>query len=146
MFDIGWQELFIILVLTVIVVGPKELPRTARTVTGWLRKARRIAREFQSSVDDMVREADLDDIKKQVEATANLDIAGELKKELDPDGELAGQIDMKEIGSDIDGAVADVETTPAPATSGDQETEPGEAPAETAGEAEDGAATGKADG
>ena len=47
MFDIGWQELFIVGVLVVIVVGPKDLPKTLRAVMGWVRKARMLAREFQ---------------------------------------------------------------------------------------------------
>ena len=57
MFDIGWQELFILAVLAIIVIGPKDLPRTIKTVTGWLRKARSMARELQSGIDDVVREA-----------------------------------------------------------------------------------------
>ena len=55
MFDIGWQELFILAVLAIIVIGPKDLPRTIKTVTGWLRKARSMARELQSGIDDVVR-------------------------------------------------------------------------------------------
>ena len=46
----------------VIVVGPKEIPRVLRTVTGAMRKIRGMAREFQSSIDDLAREAELDDL------------------------------------------------------------------------------------
>jgi len=66
MFDIGWQELFIVAVLALIVVGPKDLPKTIKKITTWIRKARMMARDFQSGVDEMVREADLDDVKKQL--------------------------------------------------------------------------------
>ena len=62
MFDIGWQELFILAVLAIIVIGPKDLPRTIKTVTGWLRKARSMARELQSGIDDVVREAEIDEL------------------------------------------------------------------------------------
>jgi len=78
MFDIGWQELFIIAVLALIVVGPKDLPKTIKTVTTWIRKARMMARDFQSGVDEMVREAELDDVKKQLTDGSN-----DLKKELE---------------------------------------------------------------
>ena len=55
MFDIGWQELFVIGAITIIVVGPKDLPRVLMQVTKYVRKARSIAREFQSSIDEVVR-------------------------------------------------------------------------------------------
>ena len=65
MFDIGWQELFILAVLAIIVVGPKDLPRAIQTVTHWIRKARSMARDLQDGLDDVVREAELDDIKTE---------------------------------------------------------------------------------
>ena len=71
MFDIGWQELFIIVVVGIIVIGPKELPRAARAIAGIVRKARIMAREFQDGVDDMIQQADMDDIKKQMNATGD---------------------------------------------------------------------------
>ena len=93
MFDIGWQELFIIAVLAIIVVGPKDLPGALRTVTKWLRKARSVAREFQSGIDDMVRESDLDDMKKQLEGAADYDISKELENTIDPTGAIADDIE-----------------------------------------------------
>ena len=65
MFDIGWQELFVLAVLAIIVIGPKDLPRTIRTVTHWIRKARSMARDFQDGVDEMVQDAEIQDIKQQ---------------------------------------------------------------------------------
>jgi sec-independent protein translocase protein TatB len=96
MFDIGWQELFIIAVLAIIVVGPKDLPGALRTVTKWLRKARSVAREFQSGIDDMVRESELDDVKKQLEGAADYDIAKELENTIDPTGAIAADIEEME--------------------------------------------------
>ena len=78
MFDIGWQELFIVAVLALIVVGPKDLPKTIKTVMTWVRKARSMARDFQSGVDEMVREAELDEVKKNLTEGGN-----ELKKDLE---------------------------------------------------------------
>jgi len=79
MFDIGWQELFIIAVLVVIVVGPKDLPRTLRAIMGWVRKARTLAREFQDGVDDVVRQADLEDTKNQIGEVGDFDLGKKLK-------------------------------------------------------------------
>jgi len=67
MFDIGWSEMAVIALLTLIVIGPKELPRVLRTVGQWVRKAQSLAREFQRGLDDMAREADLEDAKKLID-------------------------------------------------------------------------------
>src|SRR5881394_399514 len=67
MFDIGWSELAVIAVVALVVIGPKDLPKVLRTAGYWMRKVRTIAAEFQSSIEQMAREADLDDLRKQVE-------------------------------------------------------------------------------
>ena len=69
MLDIGWAELAVVAVIALVVVGPKDLPRVLRTVGGWARKARAMAREFQGTLDDMVRESDLDEVGKEVNLT-----------------------------------------------------------------------------
>lgn len=92
MLDIGWQELFLIAVITIIVVGPKEIPRVLRTVTSWVRKIKDMAREFQSSIDDIAREADLDDIKQQLAAAKDFDINSELENAIDPTGDVSNAI------------------------------------------------------
>ncbi len=111
MFDIGWQELFIVAVIGVIIIGPKDLPRALRTVAKWVRKARSLAREFQGGLDDMVREAELDDLKKDMESTANLDIAKEIENTIDPTGDIGGDLDMHDLEEDLD-AAGRAETTP----------------------------------
>lgn len=62
MLDIGWSELLVVGVLALLVVGPKELPRLMRSVGQWAGKARSMAREFQRSMDDVAREADLKEL------------------------------------------------------------------------------------
>jgi sec-independent protein translocase protein TatB len=104
MLDIGWQELFIVAVLVIIVIGPKDLPRAMRTVAAWVRKARSLAREFQGGLDDMMNEADLDDVKKQIESTKNFDFGEDIESALDPDGDFADDLDMTEIEADLDAA------------------------------------------
>ena len=88
MFDIGWSEMAVIALIALVVIGPKELPNAMRTVAKWARKARSLAREFQSGVDDMIREADLDDARKAFDATKTFDIGKVLEDTVDPTGSL----------------------------------------------------------
>ena len=104
MLDIGWQELFIVAVLVIIVIGPKDLPDAMRTVAAWVRKARSLAHEFQGGLDDMMREAELDDVKKQFESTKDFNIAGEIESAIDPTGDFSDDLDMTDIEADLDAA------------------------------------------
>ena len=92
MFDLGWSELAVIALVALIVVGPKELPQILRTAAHWMRKARSLAREFQSSVDDMVREAELDEAKKTMDAARHLSLDKELEDTVDPTGSLKEEV------------------------------------------------------
>lgn len=64
MLDIGWQELLVIGALALIVVGPKDLPGLLRSVGQWVGKIRGMAREFQRSMNDAAREADVANFKE----------------------------------------------------------------------------------
>lgn len=72
MLDIGWSELVIIGVVALVVVGPKELPTLLRTAGQWVGKARRMASEFQGQLNDAIREAELEDVKKSVDDLRSL--------------------------------------------------------------------------
>ena len=74
MFDIGWSEMALILMVALIVIGPKDLPRVARTIGKWTGKARGMAREFQRSIEDMAREAELQDIKAEMDKLSRVDV------------------------------------------------------------------------
>ena len=101
MFDIGWQELFIIAVLALLVVGPRDLPRTLRTVMGYIRKAKDMAREFQSGIDEVAQEVELDDIRKEANRIGQMDINEEINKTIDPLGTLKQDLDMSDVQSSI---------------------------------------------
>ncbi|MBM3532164.1 MAG: twin-arginine translocase subunit TatB [Alphaproteobacteria bacterium] len=98
MIDVSWQEIMVIAAVAVIVIGPKDLPNAIKTVAQWVRKAREMAGEFQRGVDEMVREAELADVRKQVEqATSSVvddvtkmadNTIGEVKKSVDPTGDI----------------------------------------------------------
>src|SRR5690348_12819467 len=88
MFDFSWSELALIGVVALVVIGPKDLPRVMRTVGLWVGKARAIAREFQSSLDQMIRESELEEMRKSVERASNVNLAREIERTIDPAGEL----------------------------------------------------------
>ena len=85
MFDFAWSEIVLIGAVALIAIGPKDMPAAIRTVSSMIKKARRMAAEFQTHVDEMVREADLGDVKKAFSDIRNLDIPSLLEKHVDPD-------------------------------------------------------------
>jgi len=88
MFDFAWSEMALIGVVALIVIGPKDLPRVLRTVGTYVRKARAIAHEFQGSIEQMVRDAELDEVRQQVQKATEFNIDDEIHKTIDPHGDL----------------------------------------------------------
>lgn len=68
MFDVGAGELLVILIVAVVVIGPKDLPLAMRTAGRWIGKMRRISAHFRSGIDAMVREAELEEMEKKWKA------------------------------------------------------------------------------
>ncbi len=92
MFDIGWSEMAVIAFIALIVIGPKELPNAMRAAAKWARKARSLAREFQSGVDDMIREADLEDARKAIDTASDFDIGKTIEDTVDPTGSVREEV------------------------------------------------------
>lgn len=69
-------------------IGPKDMPVAIRTVTAMMKKARGMASEFQSHVDEMMREANLSDVKTEINKLRKFDFKGAVEKQVDPDGTL----------------------------------------------------------
>ncbi len=79
----------VIALVALVVIGPKDLPGAMRTVGHWVRKIRLVARDFQSNLDDMIRESELDDARKAIESTKSITNPGKaLKDTIDPTGDL----------------------------------------------------------
>lgn len=70
MLDLGWMEMAVIVIIALLVVGPRELPRVIRSVNEWLGKARSMAREFKSGLDDIAQQSDLAALKTDMESIA----------------------------------------------------------------------------
>jgi len=93
MFDFAWSELALIAVVALVVIGPKDLPRVMRVVGQWTRRARAIAREFQGSLDQMVREAELDEVKQHIDRATSFNVENEIRRTVDPTGDLQRSLD-----------------------------------------------------
>jgi sec-independent protein translocase protein TatB len=66
MFNIDWGELFVIVVVALVVVGPKDLPRLMRTAGQWAGRARAMADQFRRSFDDIARQSELEELRAEV--------------------------------------------------------------------------------
>lgn len=116
MFGIDSPELLVIAVIALLLIGPKELPAMLRTMGRWVATARGLASEFRGHVDDMVKQADLDEVKKTIDSNTVLDLPG-----LDPMKEIKGQVDagiaeaeaeMAKAKASIDASTSDAEAPP----------------------------------
>ncbi len=96
MFDISWTEFLLIGVVALIVIGPKELPAVLRTLGQWTRKVRSMAADFQNQFQEAMREAEMADLKKDID-----DIAHGIKR-FDP---------LKDVRADIEAAGKDIRSS-----------------------------------
>jgi sec-independent protein translocase protein TatB len=94
MFDISWTEFLLIGVVALIVIGPKELPTVMRTLGQYTRKIRSMAADFQNQFHEALREADMADLKKQVD-----DMASDIKN-YDPLKDI--RTDLETVGKDVE--------------------------------------------
>jgi sec-independent protein translocase protein TatB len=93
MFDFAWTEIALIGVVALVAIGPKDLPVAIKTVAQMIKKARRMAGEFQGHFDEMVREANLGDVRNQINEIRNFDVKGAIEKAIDNDGSLRSGFD-----------------------------------------------------
>jgi sec-independent protein translocase protein TatB len=96
MLDLAWSEILLIIVVALVVIGPKDLPGAIRGIADGIKSARRKFAEFQQQADELVKEAKLDDVRNQIadvksaiSEIRNFDIKGEIKKAVDEDGTLS---------------------------------------------------------
>ena len=95
MLDLGWQELFFITLVAIIVVGPKDLPMLVRSISRWIFKARRLAQDFQGSLEIVAREAEIDGLKKDM-----VELVDDAKKDVLPQDEDLQAVNIKRTDTD----------------------------------------------
>jgi len=95
MFDIfSWQHILILLVVALVVVGPKDLPRLMHKAGKWAGKARGMANEFRKSFDEMARQAELDELRKEIdELKKNNPVSDMMNSVTTINDDLAKQVD-----------------------------------------------------
>src|SRR3954469_17763232 len=107
MFGIDSPELLVIAIVALVVIGPKELPGLLRTWGKWMSQMRGMASEFRGHVDEMVRQSELDQVKKQLESSvsgidvASLDPTKEFKQHLQ-DGMAEGEKALADAKASLD--------------------------------------------
>ncbi|MBB2168585.1 twin-arginine translocase subunit TatB [Gluconacetobacter aggeris] len=88
MFDFAWSEMALIGVVALLLIGPKDMPVAIRTITGLIKKARKMASEFQTHVDEMVREADLTEARDALGGIRRFNVRNQIMRAIDDDGVL----------------------------------------------------------
>jgi sec-independent protein translocase protein TatB len=114
LFDIGWPELMLIGVVALVVIGPKDLPAALRVAGFWVRKARSLSREFQSSVEQMMREAELHEVQNELKKATEFDLDRELNKIMDPAEDTAIAAKKAEAPDHVDMTPAPADPLPPP--------------------------------
>jgi sec-independent protein translocase protein TatB len=109
MFDMSWGEVMVIGGVALIVIGPKDLPKALRTVGQMTAKVRRLASEFQGQFSEAMREAELDEVRREVEGL-NRQVASATTAAFNPiqtiRDELKTAVDTKVASYEADGAAA----------------------------------------
>ena len=104
-FGLGMSEIMVVAIVALIVVGPKDLPRLLRTIGRYVTQLRSMAGEFHRHLDAAVREAGLEDVKKEVRNMTNFTVTNDIGKQMSQEFKKQGD-EMKKL----------LEAKPAPAS------------------------------
>jgi sec-independent protein translocase protein TatB len=113
LFDLGWSEILLIGVVALVFIGPKDLPKAMRIAGYWMRKARTLSREFQSSIDQMIREAELEEVRQDLKKATEFDLDKEFHNTIDPTGSLSESLKPPELPN-----FSETEVLPSPVAEG----------------------------
>jgi sec-independent protein translocase protein TatB len=116
MFDIGWFELFFVIVVAVIVVGPKDLPKMMRNIGRWTGRARAMADQFRRSFEDMARQSELEEMRTEMMKVHDETSLAAIKRETD---EMLGTLPSNPLGASASTPMAAREASPTPSIEND---------------------------
>jgi len=94
MFDLSWSHIAILVVVALLVLGPKELPNAIRTGAQLLRTGRKLAGEFRSGMDELLREAELEETRQAITQAMSEGVEKTLTENVDPTGELKASVSV----------------------------------------------------
>jgi sec-independent protein translocase protein TatB len=97
MFDLSWSHIGLFVVIALLVLGPKELPNAIRTGAQLLRSGRKLAGEFRSGIDELMREAELDETRRSIKQAVTEGLDKTIEEHVDSTGELKGALDNPAI-------------------------------------------------
>ncbi len=102
MFEVGWSEILVIVIVLIVVVGPKDLPKMLRAFGKATTKFRATAGEFRRQFDEALKEAELDDVRDIINDAKSLDPRSDIRKVFDP---------VRTIGEEIRSSLKDATST-----------------------------------
>lgn len=111
MFDLGASELLLIVIVAVLVIGPKDMPLALRTAGRWIGKMRRLSGHFRAGLDAMIREAEMEEMEKKWKAQ-NEKIMAQNPAALSTDPEATGALPAPPPPSNAGDAAGPAAPTP----------------------------------
>ena len=120
MLDIGWSEMAVIALVALVVIGPKDLPKAMKAVAYWVTKARKLSSEFHRGIDQIVREAELEEAREAIRSASQMNVDRALENTIDPTGEVNKALTPPSDGEpdpmsgDVDGPEAPADAAEAP--------------------------------
>ncbi|WOE74601.1 Sec-independent protein translocase protein TatB [Alterisphingorhabdus coralli] len=112
MFDIGWTEFLTIIIIAIVVIGPKDLPLAIRTAGRWMARGRRLMGQFRASIDSLAHEAEMEEMEKRW-AEQNERI---MREHGDAAPMLPGVTGYADNGGEADAGASEASAQPTPKT------------------------------
>jgi sec-independent protein translocase protein TatB len=116
--DLSWSHILLVLVVALVVVGPKDLPRLMREVGRWAGKARAMADQFKKSFDEMARQSELDELRREIDELRTMrplaDTQRQLAEAMLPPDLVSRPQPAEDVPPPSEAAPGEGEKTPAP--------------------------------
>lgn len=118
--EVGFSEMVLIGVVALLVVGPKDLPMLLKRMGEFVRKLRNMASDFRHSFDEMARQSELDELRKEVDALRSMNPIDDIKREIQSAADLGESyygsqsytpFEAQDPVAQIESETAEIETT-----------------------------------